>query len=78
VFEYSNMDEIFNNIYFKLAIAMIMSLILAFSDEIDVLKNKILTWCIFLLVLMMTCFNMTDDQGVIFLLIAVFIVSLNV
>ena len=71
------MDDIFNNIYFKLVIAMIMCLVLAFSHEIDVLKQKILTWCIFMIVCLMLCFNLNEDQGVIFLLVALFIISLG-
>ena len=70
------MDDIFNNFYFKLIIAMIMCLILSFSHEIDVLKNKLLTWCIFVIVCLMICFNLQEDAGVIFLLVAIFILSL--
>lgn len=68
---------IFDNFYFKLGIAVIMSLLLTFSSDIKILYSKIILIIILLILVLMIIYNLNEDMGIIILLIALFLLAYN-
>jgi hypothetical protein len=65
----------FDNFYYKLCFAIILCLLIAFADRIDVLKNGgIVLIILFLIILMM---NAQEDYGIVILLVALFVLGYN-
>jgi cell division protein FtsW (lipid II flippase) len=73
--EYINI--LFESFYFKLIIGIFMALILAFADDIKILRNKFMLMLIGLTLLLMISININTDFGIILLLTALFIISYN-
>jgi hypothetical protein len=63
--------------HFKLAIAIIMCLILTFAIDIKILQEKFILIAIFIVLILMILSNITEDLGIILLLLALFIISYN-
>jgi hypothetical protein len=68
-------NELFNNIYSKIIIVIILSLLLTFSHEIDVFKDGVIAYMIFAM-LMLLIFT-KDNMGYIIMIGALFILTYN-
>ena len=67
--------ELFNSIYWKIIVVIILSLLIAFSHEIEVLKDGVVSYMI-LAVLALLIYT-REDIGFIMLVAALFVLSYN-
>lgn len=70
-------DDIFNNQFYKLCIGFILSLVLAFSHEIQVLKEYWILLIVISITLLLINDNLSNDFGIILLLSALLIITYN-
>ena len=71
-------DEIFNHLYTRIIIAFILSLILAFSDELEVLKQPIMLFAIGGMILLLIAFDIVSDLGITLLMCSLFVLVYNI
>jgi hypothetical protein len=67
--------QLFNNIYWKIIVVLILSLLITFSHDIDALKDGVIVYMI-LAVLMVIIYS-KEDIGFCVLLSILFILSYN-
>jgi len=67
-------DFIFENIYYKLCIAIVISLIITFSHEIKILKEY---WILIIITFICLLSFSTGDIGIILLMIALTLITFN-
>jgi hypothetical protein len=67
---------LFDNFYYKLAFALILCLLLAFANSIDVLK-KVGMSIIILIIIILILLSGNKDYNILLLLIGLFILSYN-
>lgn len=67
---------IFNNFYYKLSFALILCLLLAFANTIDVLKKGGITIIILMLIILILLSG-NEDYNILLLLVGLFILSYN-
>ena len=70
-------DSLFNNFRFRLAIAFILCVVLAFASRFDVLSQRTMTVAIFLMLVLMVMSNVDHDYGLVLLVLALFVLSYN-
>jgi hypothetical protein len=70
-------DVIFNNNFYKLCIGFILSLLLTFAHEIHVLKEYWILIPIAIVTLLLLSNNISNDLGIILLMIAILILTYN-
>lgn len=70
-------DIIFDNIYFKLIIAIILALFVAFSNEIELFYRPIVLVLIGALTIILFVMESNIDMGILYLMVALFIVVYN-
>lgn len=71
------LEYVFSNMYFKFAIASLMSLILTFIHDINVVKKIEFIYVILTVGLMMLVFINRDDIGILYLAFSIFLISYN-
>lgn len=69
------LHELFNNIYWKLLMVTIMTLLITFAHEIDLFKDGVITYIILGMVLLLLFSR--EDFGLVILLCAIFVLSYN-
>lgn len=69
------LEVIWDNFYIKLFIAVMLSIIITFSDSLEILKKKFVIYCIFLILILKIL--LYDDIGFILLLLCLFILCYN-
>jgi hypothetical protein len=70
-------DVIFNNNFYKLCIGFILSLVLTFSHELHILKEYWILILITILTIMLLSKELSNDLGIILLMIALLILTYN-
>lgn len=68
-------DIIFENIYYKICIALIISLLLTFSHEIKLLKEY---WVLIIIAFICLLSFSTGDIGIVLLMIALLAITFNI
>jgi hypothetical protein len=68
-------NQLFNNIYWKILVVLILSLLITFVNDIDVLKDGFIVYII-LAVLMLLIYT-KEDMGFCVLVASLFILSYN-
>ena len=71
------LDLFFQSFSFKFGIAIILSLIMAFSGEIKLLRNLFVMLTILMIFAMLLVFNFEEDVGIILLMGGLFAMSYN-
>lgn len=71
-------DEIINHIYARVIIAFILSLILAFSDELEILKNPVILIIIGIMIFLLVSFDIVHDFGITLLMCCLFVLVYNI
>jgi len=69
------LNQLFNNIYWKILVVLILTLLITFVNDIDVLKDGFIVYII-LAVLMLLIYT-KEDMGFCVLVAALFILSYN-
>ena len=72
------LDDILNHIYTRLTIAFVLSLILAFSDELDILKNPLILIVIGAMILLLITLDIVEDLGITLLMCCLFVLVYNI
>lgn len=70
-------DIIFDNIYFKLIIAIVLALFIAFSNEIELFYRPIVLVLIGVLTIILFVMESNIDMGILYLMVALFVVVYN-
>lgn len=70
-------NNMFDSIYFKIVIASLLSIMLAFSSDIKLLDSSFMLIVIFIVLMLMILTNFHRDYGLIILLSALFVISYN-
>ena len=70
-------DIIFDNIYFKLIIAIILALFIAFSNEIELFYKPSVLVVIGVLTIILFVMKSNIDMGILYLMVALFVVVYN-
>ena len=70
-------DAIFQNFYYKLIIASILCLLIAFSKDISLLKNKYVVAGIFTLMVLLVFTDIIEEFGLVLLVAALFALAYN-
>jgi len=70
-------QHIFNNFYYRLIIAFVVCLMIAFVDKFELFHRKWVTAVLFVIIVMMWSSNLNNDYGLLLLIIALFILSYN-
>lgn len=68
---------IFDNIYFKLIIAIILALFIAFSNEIDLFYKPLVLVLIGALTIILFVMESNIDMGILYLMVALFVIVYN-
>jgi hypothetical protein len=71
------MEILFQNFYFKFAIAAVMALLITFANDIKVLRDRFILIMIFIALMLMTVFSLKQDVGIVLLLIALYVLCYN-
>lgn len=70
-------DLLLTNVYIRLFIATMLALIIAFSHELSILNERWMLGLIGVLLIMILIYDPTMDNGIVLLLVALFIVVYN-
>jgi hypothetical protein len=71
------MEILFQNFYFKFAIAAVMALLITFANDIKVLRDRFILIMIFIALMLMTFFSLKQDVGIVLLLVALYVLCYN-
>jgi membrane protein implicated in regulation of membrane protease activity len=75
---YKMINIFFENFYYKLSFAILLCVILAFANRIEVLQNGAIAFIILILfMLMLLSGSFNEDYGIILLLAAMFVLTYN-
>lgn len=69
------LDFIFENFWTKFLIAVMLSVLCTFSNKIKPLNDKIIVHSLFIILLSLIYFDLSDNFGIILLLISLSILS---
>ena len=72
------LDEIMNHIYTRIVIAFILSLILAFSDDMEMLKHPLILIAIGIMIFLLVTFDIVQDLGITLLMCSLFVLVYNI
>lgn len=72
------LDQIFQSVYTRGMIAFILSIILAFSDQIEILKQPVVLVAIGILTFAMIAFDIVNDLGLMMLMCCLFVIVYNI
>jgi hypothetical protein len=72
------LEEIVNHIYTRILIAFVLSLILAFSDELEFLKNPVILFAIGIMTFLLVTFDVVHDIGITLLMCCLFVLVYNI
>lgn len=70
-------DIIFDNIYFKLIIAIVLSLFIAFSNEIQLFYKPSILLLIGVITIILFVMESNIDMGILYLMVALFVIVYN-
>lgn len=70
-------NQLFDSMHFKVAIASLLSILLAFSSDVKMLDSSFVLIIILIVLILMILSNFHRDYGLIILLSALFIISYN-
>ena len=71
------LDIIFDNIYFKLIIAIILALFISFSNEVELFYKPYILLLIGVLTVFLFVIDSNIDIGILYLMVALFVVVYN-
>jgi cell division protein FtsW (lipid II flippase) len=71
------MNILFQNFYFKLSLASLIALLLAFAGDIQIFKDIYTLLALLIVLVLMLLYNIQEDLGLIMLLIALLIITYN-
>ncbi len=71
-------DEIFNHLYTRIIIAFILSLIIAFCDELEILQQPIMLFVIGGMIILLIAFDIVSDLGITLLMCSLFVLVYNI
>ncbi len=70
-------DIIFDNIYFKLIIAIVLALFISFSNEIELFYKPYVLLIIGILTIFLFVIKSNIDIGILYLMVALFVIVYN-
>ena len=71
------LEQLVDNVYTRMIIAFILSLVLAFSDQMIVLRHPMMLVTIGALTLTLVAFDVVKDLGITMLMCCMFVVVYN-
>ncbi len=71
------LDIIFDNIYFKLIIAIILALFISFSNEVEIFYKPYILFIIGIVTIFLFVIDSKIDMGILYLMVALFVVVYN-
>lgn len=69
------LHELFNNIYWKLLMVIILALLATFAHDIELFKDGVITYLLLGMIILLLISK--EDYGLVILLCAIFILSYN-
>lgn len=70
-------NQLFDSMYFRIAIASLLSILLAFSSDVKMLDSSMVLIILLIVLILMILTNFHRDYGLIILLSALFVISYN-